>query len=267
MSMPPFALILTAAGSSLRFSSSFEMGQSVKKEFLRIDGHTVLFRACEPFFELPSLTAVVVTCKEGSEDETIVAMEDLADISTIPILFIKGGQTRQESVHLALERLSQLDIPFELVAVHDGARPFVTPELIINTMAMAFTHGAAIPALTVTDSIRKINREGKIVDLTDRRGLVRVQTPQIFSFQNLLDAHRLWSSDPTATDDAEVYIKAGYSCYVVEGSEQNRKITYEEDIPDARAQIAEYIEQREKGREDRQHSELFRRLLHQGENK
>ena len=199
MSMPPFALILTAAGSSLRFSYSFEMGQSVKKEFLRIDGHTVLFRACEPFFELPSLTAVVVTCREGSEDETIVAMEDLADISTIPILFIKGGQTRQESVHLALERLSQLDIPFELVAVHDGARPFVTPELIINTMAMAFTHGAAIPALTVTDSIRKI--------------------------------------------------------------------TYEEDIPDARAQISEYIEQRAKGREDRQHSEMFRRLLHQGENK
>ena len=160
MSMPPFALILTAAGSSLRFSSSFEMGQSVKKEFLRIDGHTVLFRACEPFFELPSLTAVVVTCKEGSEDETIVAMEDLADISTIPILFIKGGQTRQESVHLALERLSQLDIPFELVAVHDGARPFVTPELIImNEEKEKSLNALEANKLEIENEIRSLNEE------------------------------------------------------------------------------------------------------------
>ena len=61
MSIPSFALIVTAAGSSLRFSSAFEDGESVKKEFLSIDGHTVLYRATEPFFEIPSLKAVVVT--------------------------------------------------------------------------------------------------------------------------------------------------------------------------------------------------------------
>ena len=263
MSMPAFALVLTAAGSSLRFNEAFPEGESVKKEFLKIDGHSVLYRAAAPFFSLPNLAAVVVTCRPGSEDETIVAMEDLVDMSTIPMLFIKGGESRQESVHLALESLARLDVPFSLVAVHDGARPYLSQELAIRTLALAFTHGAALPALTVTDSVRKIDRSGKIVEIIDRRGLVRVQTPQVFDFQSLLEAHRLMPGKQ-ASDDAEVYIAAGGSVYVTEGEEKNIKITHEADIPDARAQIAEYIELRRKGREERSHSELFRRLLNEG---
>lgn len=264
MSMPAFALVLTAAGSSLRFNEAVSGGETVKKEFLKIDGHSVLYRAAAPFFALPNLAAVVVTCKEGCEDEAIVAMEDLADISTIPMLFIKGGQTRQESVHLALESLARLDVPFSLVAVHDGARPYVSQELIIRTLALAFTHSAAIPALAVTDSVRRIDRSGKIVEVIDRKGLVRVQTPQIFDFQALLEAHRLMDG-MQASDDAEVMIAAGGEVYVTQGEEENIKITHESDIPDARAQIAQYLEERRKGREEREHGELFRRLLNGGE--
>ena len=139
MSIPSFALIVTAAGSSLRFSSAFEDGESVKKEFLSIDGHTVLYRATEPFFEIPSLKAVVVTYKEDSLDETVVALEDLVDINTIPMFFVKGGSTRQESVRLAVEKLKCVNIPFDYVAIQDGARPYVTPKLIINILATAFT--------------------------------------------------------------------------------------------------------------------------------
>ncbi len=260
MNMPPFALVLTAAGSSLRFSSAFPEGMAVKKEFLQIEGHSVLYRAAEPFYELPSLQAVVVTCRPGAEDETLVAMEDLVDVASVPLLFIQGGETRQESVRLALERLSSLDLDFDFVAVHDGARPYVRPELVIRTLATAFTHGAAIPATTVTDSIRRIDAHGKIVECVDRRGLVRVQTPQVFRFDNLLEAHRL-ADGTMATDDAEVYMAAGGSVYVLEGDESNTKITYEADIPDAREQVLRYIEDREKGRDDRAHDELFRRLL------
>ena len=263
MQIPPFALVLTAAGSSLRFSSAFSEGESVKKEFLELDGHTVLYRAAEPFFEIPSLCAVVVTCKAGSEDEALVAMEDLADISSIPILFIQGGETRQESVHLALERLSTLNIPFRFVAIHDGARPYVKPDLVIKALAMAFTHGSAIPALTVTDSIRKINAKGKIIETVDRRGLVRVQTPQVFDFERILAAHRA-SERTDASDDAQVFVEAGNDCYVIPGDEENKKITYEADIPNAREQIRQYLEDRKKGREDRAHSELFRRFLNEG---
>lgn len=264
MHMPPFALILTAAGSSLRFSSAFAEGEGVKKEFLKIDGHTVLYRAAEPFFELPGLSAVVVTCREGAEDETLVAMEDLVDVGSVPMLFIRGGATRQESVHLALERLAALDLPFEYVAVHDGARPFVTPDLIVRTLAMAYTtRSGAMPALAVTDSVRRIDAAGRIVELPRREGLVRVQTPQVFDFSKLLDAHRKAQGDD-ATDDGEIFVSAGYECFVIEGDEANRKITYESDIPDARAQVMEYVIARDRGREDRAHDEMFRSFVHQG---
>lgn len=264
MHIPPFALVLTAAGSSTRFSSGLQEGAQVKKEFLSIDGHTVLYRSAEPFFELPGLCAVVVTCKAGCEDEAVVAMEDLADVGSIPMLFIPGGETRQESVHLALEKLAQLNIGFDLVAVHDGARPFVTPDLIIRTLAMAFTHGAAVPALTVTDSIRRIDASGKIIEVPDRKGLVRVQTPQIFSFARLLEAHRL-AAGKSATDDAQIYIDAGYDCYVIEGDENNTKITFSSDIKDAAEQADTYAAQRARGREDRTHSEMFRRFVNTAE--
>ena len=263
MHMPSFALVLTAAGSSLRFSSSFAEGEGVKKEFLKIDGHSVLYRAAEPFFELPGLCAVVITCREGSEDETLVAMEDLVDVGSIPMLFIKGGATRQESVRLALERLAALGLPFEFVAVHDGARPFVTPDLIVRTLAMAYTAGGAVPATALTDSIRRCDASGRIVESVPRSGLMKVQTPQIFDFHKLLEAHRIAEGDE-ATDDSELFIRAGHACYVIQGDEANRKITYEEDIPDARAQILEYIEQRRRGRADREHDRMFRSFVHQG---
>lgn len=264
MSIPPFALVLTAAGSSLRFNCGLEGAQDVKKEFLKIDGHSILYRAAEPFFEIPGLSAMVVTCRKGCEDEAVVALEDLADIASIPMLFIPGGRTRQESVHLALEALAGLDIPMELVAIQDGARPFTTPELIIRTMALAWQAGGAVPALAVTDSIRRIDAKGRIIETTDRRGLVRVQTPQIFSFSRLLEAHRSAEGN-SATDDAEVFIRAGNECLVSEGDEANRKITYAGDIPDAKEQVRRYVEERERGRKNRSNDEMFRRFIHSGD--
>ena len=103
MSIPTLAAVITAAGSSARFSKG--IGCDVKKEYLPIDGHSVLYMATRPFYEIPSLKAVVVTCPEGSEDEAAVALEDLIDIASVPLLIIKGGATRMESVRAALEAL------------------------------------------------------------------------------------------------------------------------------------------------------------------
>lgn len=249
--IPPFALIVTAAGSSARFSKD-----DVKKEFLSIDGHTVLYRATEPFFEIPGLAAVVITCRKGTEDEAIVALEDLTDVGSVPMLFTDGGETRQESVHQALEKLASLDIPFEYVAVQDGARPYTTPELIIRTLAAAVAAGGAVPALPMTDSIRRINGQGEITECIDRRGVVRVQTPQIFAFEPLLEAHRM-AADTAATDDADLFIRAGGKCVIAEGDEKNIKITYIEDIPDAEEQIRKYKEERAKGRKNAEALHLF----------
>ncbi len=257
--IPPFALIVTAAGSSTRFCE-----EEVKKEFLKLDGHTVLYRATEPFFEIPSLAAVVITTKEGCEDEALVALEDLVDVNSIPMLITKGGKTRQESVHLALEKLNELGIPFQFVAVQDGARPYVKPDLVIQILAAASQVGGAIPALPTTDSLRRIDKNGLICECIDRRGVVSVQTPQIFDFERLLTAHRA-AKDNMGTDDAELFVNAGFACTVVEGDKENIKITYLSDIPDAEAQIKEYIKDRSEGRKNKEALKLFNKFVHEGE--
>lgn len=259
MSIPPFAAVITAAGASSRFSGK----ESVKKEYLSIDGHTVLYRAVRPFFDVPSLAAVIVTCPEGSEDETVVALEDLADIASIPFLIVPGSVTRKESVKAALESLRKLQVPFDYIAVHDGARPYATPQLIISTLAAATVAGGAVPALRVTDAVKRLGKDGLLAENVDRAPLITVQTPQIFRREELLDAYDRYQG-MEADDDAAVFIAAGYSCTVSRGSVDNRKITYLSDIPDAEAQIDEYIKARDEGRKSAAAVRRMRELMQEG---
>ena len=262
MSIPPFAVIITAAGTSSRFSAN--VNEHVKKEYLSIDGHTVLYRATKPFFNVPGLSAVIVTCPSGSEDETIVALEDLADISSIPFLIIPGGMTRKESVKNALDALRDLSVPFDYIAIHDGARPFVDESLIIRTLAAATVTGGAVPALRVTDAVKKLGKDGLIAENVDRSSLITVQTPQIFRKNEILDAYDKFPG-LEADDDAAVFSAAGYECTVSRGSAENRKITYITDIPDAEKQAAEYVKAREEGRKSAAASKRMRELLQQGD--
>lgn len=262
MNIPPFAVIITAAGSSTRFSANDK--ETVKKEYLSIDGHTVLYRATRPFFNIPGLSAVIITSPKGSEDETIVALEELADISSIPFLIIPGGITRKESVKAAIEELRNLAVPFEYIAIHDGARPFVDEGLIIRTLAAATVTGGAVPALRITDAVKKLGKDGLISDNVDRSSIVTVQTPQIFKRDEIIDAYDKFPS-PEAADDAEVFISAGYSCTISRGSIENKKITYITDIPDAEKQAEEYIKARAEGRKSAAAVKRMRELLQKGD--
>ena len=262
MSIPPFAAIITAAGASVRFSG--EQKEKVKKEYLSIDGHTVLYRAAKAFYETPGLSCVIVTCPEGSEDETAVALEDLIDIATIPLMIVPGGVTRKESVRIALEKLGSIPCRYDYIAIHDGARPYIDRNLIIRVLAAATIAGGAVPAISVTDAVRRIGKDGLINETIDKSGLITVQTPQIFRAQELMDAYDSFAF-PEADDDAEVFMKAGYSCTVVPGSKANTKITFLSDIPDADKQIEEYAAAREKGRNSAKASRRMRELMSQGD--
>ena len=258
--IPPFALVLTAAGSSTRFSKNQK--EAVKKEYLRIDGHTVLSSALRPFYSVPGLRAVVVTCPKGAEDETVVALEDLADISSIPLLITEGGMTRKESVENALNELRNLvEIPFDYIAIHDGARPFVTEKLIISTLAAATITGGAIPALRITDAVKKLGNDGLIAESVDRSSLITV--PQIFLKEQILDAYDKFPGFE-ADDDATLFIKAGYKCTISKGDPDNKKITFASDIPDAEAQAEEYIRERDEGRKSAAASRRMRELISMG---
>ena len=234
MTITPFALVVTAAGSSTRFNN-----QNIKKEFLCLEnGHTVLYNAASPFYAIPGLQAVVVTAKEGTEDETKAALEDLTN-QNIPTYITTGGKTRSESVTNALLLIKDLNINTEYVAIHDGARPYIKSELINNIITTAVLNTAAVPAIRITDSVRRIDSKGSIVDIVDRTNLVSVQTPQVFNFKLLLEAIEK-NEDINATDEAQVYLNAGHNVTICDSDDSNRKITFESDIPDVEKQIENY---------------------------
>ncbi len=249
MGFPLHAVIVTAAGSSIRFNDESPDFQPVKKEFLSIDGHTILYRSVRPFMEVPGCCLVLVTCAEGMAEETGIALEDLVKQNEIPIIITPGGNTRQDSVHKALEQLAIMDVPISYVAIHDGARPWVSTDLIINTLATATVFGGAAPAVPVADALKRIDESGMVVEHISRTGTVAIQTPQTFAFPQILEAHRLAARSGKAyIDDTEIFADFGGTVGMSEGDPENKKVTWQRDIPDAKQQIVEYRIIREKAK-------------------
>ena len=230
MSFPSHAVVLTAAGSSTRFNG-FSDSQK-KKEFLLIDGRSVLYHAALPFFSIPHLETMVVTYQEGMRDETEAALDNLLFTSTVPILFVEGGATRQQSVLRGLQVLEDHLPQIEYVLIHDGARPWVSEETIISTLAMATVFGGAAPVLPIHDAVKQVDEEGRIQEHRDRSGLVTIQTPQVFRFPAILEAHRkAMLTDHVYLDDTEIYTEYGGVVATTIGNRENRKITVLEDLP------------------------------------
>lgn len=233
MSFPAHGVIITAAGSSSRFNSSDNPAKK-KKEFMPLDDRSVLYHATAPFFSLPGLKIVVVTYAEGYRDEAEVALDNLLFASPVPVLLVQGGETRQQSVLLGLEALASHAPEIQYALVHDGARPWITEETIISTLAIATVFGGAAPVLPIHDSVKMIDREGKIVSHVDRTGMATVQTPQIFRFPEILEAHRKAAINTKSyLDDTEIYMDFGGLVGTSEGDLNNRKITVAQDIPDS----------------------------------
>lgn len=259
MGFPQHAVIVTAAGSSDRFN---DKGQGVKKEYLSIDGHTVLYRSVVPFLQIPNCMAIIVTCPEGMESECAVALEDVFEQNIAPVIVVKGGKNRQESVFNALKMLISMDLPIEYVAIHDGARCYVSPSLIIRTLATATVFQGAVPCTPPTDALKQIDENGMVVGHIERSKTVAVQTPQIFHFPEIFLAHqKAMDNGQVYVDDTEIFTDFGQIVGVCEGERENKKITYIEDIPDAEKQIKEYLENLEKGKQSAQIAMDFHRAI------
>ena len=134
-----------------------------------------------------------------------------------------------DSVRLGLEALAKHEP--EIVLIHDAARPFVSAEVISRAIAAARAHGGALPVLPVTDTIKKVDDEGTILETLDRDTLRAAQTPQTFRFGPILDAHRAAAAAHlTFTDDAGIAEWAGLPVHAVAGDANNRKLTLPEDF-------------------------------------
>lgn len=222
--------LIVAAGRGSRF------GGPVPKQYADLGGKPVLRRTIEAFQASKSIAEVRVVIAAG--DEAIFAQAAQGCDLPAPVL---GGKSRQQSVLNGLEALAS-DAP-DLIAIHDAARPFVRPaEIDACVAALKPGIDGAVLGTALADTLKKVDAAGTIAETVPRTQLWRAQTPQIFRYQPLLAAHRAVSSlgldeASALTDDAAVAERAGLRVVMVAGSEQNTKITTNEDL--ARAAIME----------------------------
>ena len=212
--------IIVAAGRGSRAGG----GQS--KQFREISGIPIIIHTLSRFERCETIDGSVVVLPEG-EREAFAALAGRYGLRKVSGA-VAGGETRAESVWRGLEALRGLSV--EVVAVHDGVRPFVTPEEIDRTVREARASGAAILAVPVTDTIKEA--EGaRVLRTLERARLWRAQTPQCFRFELLRRAYELAiSSGLDATDDSALVERLGATVRLVEGGEHNIKITTPQDF-------------------------------------
>jgi len=218
--------LVVAAGRGNRF------GGDLPKQWMELDGRPLLRHSLGILAAHPDIAEVRVVIHPDDRDRYEAAA---AGLRLNPP--IHGGATRQESVRLGLEALSDTTSggPPDAVLIHDGARPFVDPAIIHRVLKSLKTSKGAIPALPVHDTLKR-GKDGIITGTEPRDGLFRAQTPQGFQFAAILDAHRK-AAGRELTDDAAVLEAAGQQVALVEGAEDNVKITTRQDLARAAARF------------------------------
>lgn len=218
--MEQVGVIVVAAGKGLR------MGGQVPKQHLPLAGKPVLVHTLEAFENMEWVHSVVLVIGAGDEDR-VNGYLDRYKLRKVHAV-LTGGPERQASVY---QGLLALDPDVEWVLVHDGVRPFVTPEEAADCLAAAKKHGAAVVAVPVKDTVKIVEPDGRIVSTPDRSAVWAIQTPQAFRVRDLLAAHELAVQEGfTGTDDAMLAERTGQPVYVVRGGYDNLKITTPEDL-------------------------------------
>lgn len=220
------AVIIAAAGSSSR------MGLSCKKEYLPLDGGSVLSTSLKAFLTSIKINTVAITVpKNGQEDakKALFANPSIENLlQGIELSFVEGGKSRQESVFNALNFLEAYEP--DIVLIHDGARPFVNSRVIKETLEAAIEYGAAVPGTRPVDTQKLLDENGFIIEHLPRSMMSAVQTPQAFYYKELYQAHKKAREDNTEyTDDTEIWGKYQGKVKNVEGDPENRKITFAQD--------------------------------------
>ncbi len=214
--LPAYAAIIVAAGKGER------AGGGTPKQFRKLRGKPVLRWSAERFAYDPRCHALLIVHSANEADQVKHIAGDLKGI-----MLTEGGKTRQQSVRNGLEVLAAAG-QFDHVLIHDAARPFL-PLPVIDALLSTLEHASgAVPVLPVTDTVVETEK-GKMSAVVSRERLRRVQTPQAFRFEAILNAHRNWQGED-ATDDAQMLRQQGLDIALVEGSVDLEKITFAEDL-------------------------------------
>ena len=206
--------VIVAAGSASRMGG-------IDKVMAPLGGEPMIVRTVRAFQDCDAIREIVVVTRE----DLIRPITSLLSSMDKVIAVVAGGASRQESVHLGLNTLSK---KVQLAAIHDGARPLVSYEVIDRTVRAANTYGAAAPGIPVKDTIKRV-QGGVVTDTPDRASLRAVQTPQVFDFDLLRGALKQVEGE-NLTDDCAAVERMGMKVKIVEGAEENIKITTPMDL-------------------------------------
>ena len=218
------AAVIVAAGRGHR------AGGDLPKQYRELAGEPVI---------RPTLAAFLAHRRVGAvqpvihPDDAPLFRAATGGLSTLPPAH--GGATRQASVRAGLEALGG-SAP-DLVLIHDAARPFLTGGLITRAIAAGEEHGAAVPAIAIADTVKKIDEQAMVIETLERSRLRMVQTPQAFAFGLIVDAHRRAAAAGLEdfSDDAALAEWAGHRVNVFAGETANVKLTTEDDFVRAEA--------------------------------
>lgn len=216
------AALVVAAGAGERF------GGTVPKVFIPLAGKPLLLWAIEAFashHQVDDLALVVAP-------EYLPRAHDIC--RHVPgVLIVAGGSERRRSVLNGLRALEPLRP--DVVAIHDGARPLVTAEIISDSLEVCEQHGAALATVPATDTLKRVV-DGRLVDTVERAGVFLAQTPQTFRFDLIMEAHeRAEAEQCSVTDDAMLLERLGHEVHISRGSAGNLKITTPDDLERAEA--------------------------------
>jgi len=209
------------------------MGGTVPKQFQSLNGKPILYHTIKTLQNCETISEIILVVPE-KEYET--ANTDWLGKLEIVKKVVIGGEQRQDSVYNGFCEVSQ---DSEIVLVHDGVRPFLSQKMIADSIDAAREYGAAITAIPVHDTIKRVDTSGLVSQTIDREGLWRVQTPQAFRYSLLLDAfNKAKSENFYGTDEGALIEHLGEPVKIVEGLEQNIKITRPEDLELSKAFIS-----------------------------
>lgn len=210
-------VIIVAGGRGSRMKSE------TPKQFLSLNGKPILLRTVESFLTYSKHISIILVLPANEIDrwKEICKVHHL----NISISLVEGGKSRTQSVKNGLSKIDTIE---SLVAIHDGVRPLVLPDIINNSFKLAQTHGCAIAATQLKDSLRKVGED--LTEATDRTKYRSIQTPQTFQTKLIKAAYNTFGDLSGFTDDASVAERYGKKIMLFEGSYENIKITTPEDL-------------------------------------
>jgi 2-C-methyl-D-erythritol 4-phosphate cytidylyltransferase len=217
--MANFAVILPAAGKSSRFRD-----KNYKKPFAPLDNRAVWLYSAEKFLNRDDVKQLIIVI--SPEDQEYFSFKFAANVSILGIEVVLGGAERADSVEKALARVKP-DIDF--VCIHDAARPCLAEEWIEKIFAAGERTGAAIYAIPVAGTLKRVKADHTVEETVSRENLWEAQTPQVFRRQLLLDAFAKRDGFP-ATDEAQLVERIGETVNILHGSPLNLKIATQEDL-------------------------------------